>query len=119
MLAYDWMWWGQLTNQNLARRCVEVHGGMQRCTEVCRGTRRCAEGCAEVHRGVHRGMRRCAEMCGGMQRCTEGCMEVRGGMCGGAWRCAEGVRRGARRFFKEVVGKNQDFMLIRFLNAGI
>ena len=31
-----------------------------------------------------------------------------------------GVRGGVQRFFKEVVGeKNQDFMLIRFLNAGI
>ena len=50
MLAYDWMWWGQLTNQNLARRC------------------------------------------------TEGCAEV--------------FQRGGGE-------KNQDFMLIRFFNAGI
>ena len=53
MLVYDWMWWGQLTNQNLVQRCTGVHGGAQRCAEV---------------RG--------------------------------------GVRGSARRFFKEVVGKN-------------
>ena len=57
MLVYDWMWWGQLTNQNLVQRCAEVHGGVrrgaQRCTEVCRGVcrggahRGCTEGCAE------------------------------------------------------------------------
>ena len=85
MLVYDWMWWGQLTNQNLVQRCAEG------CTEVCggaqRGVRRCAEGCAEVHGGARRGA----------QRCTEGCVEVRGG--GG--------------------GKNQDFMFILFLNAGV
>ena len=74
------MWWGQLTNQNLAQRCMEVHGGLWRC----------AEGCAEV--------------CGGAWRCAEGCMEV---------------RRGAWKFSKRWWGKNQDFLLIRFLNAGI
>ena len=86
MLVYDWMWWGQLTNQNLVWRGAEVCGGaqrgaqrgVQRCMEVCRGAqrgawrdvRRCAEGCAEVHGGVHRGVRggvqRCAEVCGGV-----------------------------------------------------
>ena len=30
MLVYDWLWWGQLTNQNLARRCEEVRGGVHR-----------------------------------------------------------------------------------------
>ena len=60
MLVYDWMWWGQLTNQNLVQRCAEG------CVEVCRGARRCA---VVFQRG------------------------------GGE--------------------KNQDFMLIRFLNAGI
>ena len=74
MLAYDWMWWGQLTNQNLAWRCAEVHGGVRW------GVWRCAEGCTEVHRGVQR--------------------------------CAEVFQRGGGE-------KNQDFMLIRFLNAGI
>ena len=49
MLAYDWMWWGQLTNQNLARRYMEVRGGVQRCA------RRCAEVCAKVRREVRRG----------------------------------------------------------------
>ena len=82
MLAYDWMWWGQLTNQNLVQRCAELHGG------------------------VHGGARR------GVQRCMEGCAEVHRGVRGGAWRCAEVFQRGGG-------GKNQDFMLIRFLNAGI
>ena len=102
MLVYDWLWWGQLTNQNHARRCAEVHG------EVCGGVWRCAE----VHGGVR----------GGALRCAEGCMEVRGGVRGGVWRgvqrCTEvhrGVWRGAWRWW----GKNQDFMLIRFLNAGV
>ena len=57
MLVYDWLWWGQLTNQNCAWR--------------------------------------------GARRCAEGCTELRGG------------------FSKRWWGKNQDFMLIRFLNAGI
>ena len=39
MLVYDWLWWGQLTNQNHVRRCAElregVHGAAQRCAEVC------------------------------------------------------------------------------------
>ena len=35
MLVYDWMWWGQLTNQIRAWRC--------------------AEGCTEVRGGVHGG----------------------------------------------------------------
>ena len=43
MLVYDWLWWGQLTNQNLAWRgaegCAEVHGGVQRYTEVHGGVR--------------------------------------------------------------------------------
>ena len=86
MLSYDWMWWGQLTNQNLEQRGVEVHGGAKRCAEVCRGARRCAK--------VHGGVQRCAEV------------------CRGAWRCAEVFQRGGGE-------KNQDFMLIRFLNAGI
>ena len=95
MLAYDWIWRGQLTNQNLVQRCVE--------------------GCAEVYRGTWR----CAEVCGGVQRCTRRCAEV----CGGAQRCVE-VRRGAGRCAEVFQtggggGKNQDFMLIRFLNAGI
>ena len=42
MMVYDWMWWGQLTNQNLAQRCAEG------CTEGC------AEVCGEVHGGVRR-----------------------------------------------------------------
>ena len=120
MLTYDWMWWGQLTNQNLARRCKEVRGG------VHGGARRCVDGCMEVHRGVCGGVRRCAEVHGGMRRCVEGCTEVHGG----ARRCAEvhgGVRGGAQRgvegcaeVFQRGGGeKNQDFMLIRFLNAGI
>ena len=74
MLVYDWLWWGQLTNQI-----------------VCGGVQRCIEGCVEEHGGVH----------GGAQRCAEGCTEVHGG------------------FSKRWWGKNQDFMLIRFLNAGI
>ena len=49
------------------------------------------EGCTEVRRGVWRGA----------QRCMEGCAEVRGRVRGGGG------------------GKNQDFMLIRFLNPGI
>ena len=59
-----------------------------------------------MHGGVCGGARRYAEVHGG-------CAEVHRGVCGG-------VHGGAWRFFKEVVGKkNQDFMLIRFLNAGI
>ena len=80
-----------------------------------RGARRCTEGCAEVHGGVQRCAEGCTEVCGGVrggvQRCVEGCMEVHGG----AQRCKE-VHRG---FSKMCWGKNQDFMLIRFLNAGI
>ena len=64
--------------------------------EVHGGSKRCAEVC--------RGAQRCAEVHGGVQRCAE--------VCGGAWRCAEVFQRGGG-------GKNQDFMLIRFLNAGI
>ena len=90
MLVYDWLWWGQLTNQNRARRCAEVHRG------VCGGARRCMEGCAEGCRGALKGAWRCAEVRRGVhrgaQRCTEGCAEVHRG---------------------------KDFMLIRFLNAGI
>ena len=52
MMVYDWMWWGQLTNQNLAQRCAEG------CTEVCGGAWRCTKGCAEVRGGVHGGVRR-------------------------------------------------------------
>ena len=60
MLVYDWLWWGQLTNQNLAQRCTEVHG-------VARsGVWRCMEGCAEVCGGVQRGARKCTEVCGGV-----------------------------------------------------
>ena len=50
------------------------------------------EGCVEVHRGVCRGAQR--------------------GAWRGAWRYAEVFQRGGGE-------KNQDFMLIRFLNAGI
>ena len=89
MLSYDWMWWGQLTNQNLEQRGAEVHGGAGRCEEVRRGVQ---------------GAQRCAEVHGGVQRCAE--------VCGGAWRCAEVFQRSGG-------GKNQDFMLIRFLNAVI
>ena len=71
MLVYDWLWWGQLTNQNPVRRCAKVRRG------VCGGARRCVE----VHRGVH----------GGAQRCMEGCTEVCGGVHRGAQRCAEVV----------------------------
>ena len=46
MLAYDWMWWGQLTNQNLAHRGAR------------RGTRRCKEGCTEVRGDAQRGAQR-------------------------------------------------------------
>ena len=119
MLAYDWMWWGQLTNQNLARRCTEVRGGVRRCTEVFQrgggeknqyfmlirflnagiwldvvGTINQSESCAEVRGGVCRGVQRCMEVCGGAQR------------------YADVFQRGGGE-------KNQDFMLIRFLNAGI
>ena len=66
MPGCDWTWWELLTNQNHARRYVEV----------CGGTWRYVEGCAEVH--------------GGTQRYWE-------------------VHRGGE--------KNQDFMLIKFLNA--
>ena len=51
------------------------------------------------------------EVCGGAQRCGLRCKE----------RCTEvhgGVQRCVQRYM-EVVGKNQDFMLIKFLNAGI
>ena len=83
-------------------------------TEVCGGAwrdmQRCAEVCAEVHGGVCRGMQRYTEMCGGVcgsvQKCRR-CVEVCRGVQRGLQRCAE------------VVGKNQDFMLIRFLNADI
>ena len=98
MLVYDWLWWGQLANQNHEWRCTEVCRGAQRCAEVCGGVRRgawrCAEGCVEVCRGAQR----CAE------GCAEGCAEVRRGVHGGVWRCVEGcaegcteVRRGAQR----------------------
>ena len=56
------MWWGQLTNQNLVQRCVEV------CRDRA-GAQRWAEGCTEVHGGaqrcaeVHRGAQKCAEVC--------------------------------------------------------
>ena len=95
MLVYDWMWWGQLTNQNLVQRgaevCRGVRRGTRRCTEVCggvcRGARRCAEECMEVRRGAQRGAWR------DVQRCAEGCAEVHGGVhrgvCGGVQRCAE------------------------------
>ena len=58
MLVYDWLWWGQLTNQNRARRCVEVRGGVHGVVRggVQRGVRRCTEGCAEVRGGVWRGV---------------------------------------------------------------
>ena len=117
MLAYDWMWWGQLTNQNLAWRCVEMHGGVRggvqrgarRCTEVCGSARRGVQRCAEVHRGVH----------GGARRCAEGCAEVHGGAWRGTWRCTEGCG-GCMEVFQRGGGeKNQDFISIRFLNAGI
>ena len=65
MLVYDWLWWGQLTNQNRAWRCAEVHGG------VWRGVPRCAE----VRGGVHVGARRCAEVCRGVHRGARRCME--------------------------------------------
>ena len=35
MPGYDWMWWGPLTNQNLVRRCAEVHVVTWKCTTVC------------------------------------------------------------------------------------
>ena len=44
MPGCDWTWWELLTNQNHARRYVEVHGGMWR------GVRRYME----VHRGTGR-----------------------------------------------------------------
>ena len=59
MLVYDWLQWGQLTNQNL----------VQRCAEVCGGAQRGAWSCTEVHRGVCRGV------CRGVHRCVEGCVE--------------------------------------------
>ena len=88
MLVYDWLWWGQLTNQNLAWRCAEVrrdlHGGLH--GGLCRGALRCTE----VHRGAWRGAWRCMEVHRGAWRyagdawiCMEGCTEVRGGVCGG------------------------------------
>ena len=58
MLVYDWLWWGQLANQNRAWRC--------------------AEGCTEVRGGVRRGVR--GEVHGGVRG------EVRGGVRGGARR---------------------------------
>ena len=113
MLAYDWMWWGQLTNQNLAWRCAEVfqRGGggknqdfmlirflnagiwldvlgaisqSESYTEVRGGAQRCTEGCAEVCRGVRGGAQR--GVWRGVCRCVEGCTEVHGG----ARRCMEG-----------------------------
>ena len=60
----------------------------------------------EVYRGVH------GAVCGGAQRCMEGCMEVCRGAWRATWRCTEVFQRGGGE-------KNQDFMLIRFLNAGI
>ena len=82
--VYDWMWWGQLTNQNL----------VQRCTEVCRGAQRSAWRCVEVRRDVLRGAQSCEEVCGGAQRgawrCAEECAEVHGGVQRGEWRCVEG-----------------------------
>ena len=65
-------------------------------------------------------------MCRGMWRCAQRCTEV----CGGVWRYAE-VHRGARRYVEFIYSgclevfqrgggeKNQDVMLIRFLNARI
>ena len=83
MLVYDWMWWGQLTNQNLVWR------GVQRCTE---GAQRCMEGCVEVRRGAW--------------RCAEGYVEVHGGVHGGA-------QRGACRWLPlatiDLVGDNREF----------
>ena len=70
MLAYDWMWWGQLTNQNLVRRCAEV------CAEVRGGV----QTCMEVHGGV------CGGSWRGVQRAAWRCEEVGGGVCGGTRR---------------------------------
>ena len=58
------------------------------------------ESCVEVYGGVQRYTEVCVEVHGGVQRCTEVCMEV---------------HRGVQRCW----GKNQVFMLIRFLNTGI
>ena len=93
MLVYHWMWWGHLTNQNLAWRDA------RRCAGVCGGARSCMDGCAEVYGGVH----------GGVQRCTEGHRGVHGGAWRGAQRYMEvhrgvhrGVWRGAQRCASKV-----------------
>ena len=85
---------GTINQSESCTEVPEVHGGAQRYVEVCRGARRCMEVCAEV----------CAEVRGGTRRCAK----VRGGV----HRCTEVFQRGGGE-------KNQDFMLIRFLNAGI
>ena len=60
------------------------------------------EGCVEVHRGAQRYAEVYRGVCRGAQR----------GAWRGAWRCVEVFQRGGGE-------KNQDFMLIGFLNDGI
>ena len=40
MVVYDWMWWGHLTNQNLA--CRDAQRCMEGCMEVCGDVWKCA-----------------------------------------------------------------------------
>ena len=54
MLAYDWMWWGQLANQNLARRCAEMRRGVR--SGVQRGAWRGMEVRGGAQRGALRGV---------------------------------------------------------------
>ena len=63
------MWWGHLTNQNLAWRYTDVCGGDR---VACRGMQRSAEMCREVYRGAW--------------RCAEVCREVSGEVCRGVQR---------------------------------
>ena len=76
------------------------------------GTINQSESCVEVCGGARRGAWRCVEVCGGARRGAQSCVEVHGGV----WRCTEGCMEVFQRGGGE---KNQDFMLIRFLNAGI
>ena len=73
------MWWGPLTNQNHAQRCMEgcteVHGW------VCAGVQGVHRG---PQRGVWRSMYECTQVCRGvcrdMQRGVQRCTEVHGGV---------------------------------------
>ena len=75
MLVYDWLWWGQLTNQNRVRRgaqrCVEVHGGVS-----LQLIRLCLEVSLQLFRLCGGVSLQLFKLCGGVSLqlgCVEGC----------------------------------------------